>query len=68
MSSSCLITTQPVACVFSFLSFLRPSQFLGVMVSTKKLVPLFSPRTHKVISEVSHSEANENFATENSLG
>lgn len=68
MSSSCLITTQPVACAFSFSSSLRPSPFLGVMVSTKYLVPLFSPWAQRVISEASHSKANENFATENSLG
>lgn len=40
MSSSCLIITQPVACVFSSLSSLRPFQFPGVMVRASPLVPL----------------------------
>lgn len=67
MSSSCLITTQPVACVFFFLSSLRPSQFLGVMVSRKHLVPLFSPWTLWLTEKAKASEDNDNFAIENSL-
>lgn len=68
MSSSCLITTQPVACVFSFLSSLRPSQFLGVMVSKKKkdLVSFLSPRAKWDFSKASNSEGSKRFVSGNS--